>query len=161
RRRTGPTGGATRRDRRRRRLSGRLRFGAVVSRQQGALGGRIREALPQVADAAGRGQHLARRARRRHGSKVSAQAAQEAQQRPLMIESWREAAIVAPLGPRLHRRDTRVIERPGWYQLVTPSAPGTTLNEVILSDVSAKDAEQAIDEVIATYRATGHPVKWN
>ena len=58
------------------------------------------------------------------------------------------------------RPDSEVIERPGWYQVVTPSAPGTHLNEVIMSDVAAEDAESTMEKVIATYGELEHPVKW-
>src|SRR5262245_33314002 len=80
-------------------------------------------------------------------------------------ESWSEerkleATIRAPLGRVLLRPDTRVVEHDGWYQLVTPSAPGTLLNEVAFSAVEDADAERLIDEVVATYAADGHPTKW-
>jgi GNAT superfamily N-acetyltransferase len=71
-----------------------------------------------------------------------------------------DAAFRAPMSRALLRPDTRVIERPGWYQLVTPSAPRTHLNEVIVSDLAPSDAERTIDEVIATYAVGGHAVKW-
>ncbi|HKE15900.1 MAG TPA: GNAT family N-acetyltransferase [Kofleriaceae bacterium] len=71
-----------------------------------------------------------------------------------------EAALRAPMSRAMLRPDTRVIERAGWYQLVTPSAPGTMLNEVLISQVAPDDADRAIEEVIATYAAVGHPVKW-
>jgi len=77
-------------------------------------------------------------------------------------ERKQAAAISAPRSRSraLLRRDTRVIERPGWYQLVTPSAPGTQLNEVVFSQVDSESADRVIEEVIALYRADGHPVKW-
>ncbi len=71
----------------------------------------------------------------------------------------RQAAFDAPRGITLWREDTRVIERPGWYQLITPSAPGS-LNEVIISQVAEDDAEDVIDETIAQYRAIGQRTKW-
>jgi hypothetical protein len=70
------------------------------------------------------------------------------------------AAIEAPMGPGMRRPDTRVIAREGWYQVVTPSAPGAVLNEIALSQVAPEEAERVIDEAIATYRAHRLPVKW-
>src|SRR4029453_9172393 len=58
------------------------------------------------------------------------------------------------------REDTVVVERPGWFQLITPSAPATHLNEVIVSTVETADAERVIDEVVAGYRRIGKPTKW-
>ncbi len=71
------------------------------------------------------------------------------------------AAYRAPIGRELHRPDTRVIERPGWYQIVTPSAVGH-LNEVYVSKVPPEDADAVIEEVIADYASRGSkaPVKW-
>lgn len=76
--------------------------------------------------------------------------------------SWTEdeektAAYRAPLGRELFRADTRVVERPGWYQIITPSAV-SHLNEVYISQVAADDADRAIDEVIGDYAP--HQVKW-
>src|SRR5262245_36567903 len=70
-----------------------------------------------------------------------------------------EAVTLAPMTRDIVRPDTNVVERPGWYQLITPSAPGY-LNEVYLSQVDARDAEGVIDEVVATYRSHGRATKW-
>jgi GNAT superfamily N-acetyltransferase len=79
---------------------------------------------------------------------------------PWTAEAKLDATVRAPMHGALLRADTRVIERPGWYQLVTPSAPGTMLNEVILSSAEPGDVNRVIAEVVATYASTGHPVKW-
>ena len=70
------------------------------------------------------------------------------------------AVIDAPCGLVTGPPDMREIARDGWFQRIAPSAPGTWLNEVILSRVSEEDAEAVIDEVIAMYRAIGKPTKW-
>jgi len=70
------------------------------------------------------------------------------------------AAIEAPCGRMSARADTRVVAREGWFQRITPSAPGSHLNEVLRSVVDAADAERVIDEVVAEYRAIGKPTKW-
>lgn len=75
-------------------------------------------------------------------------------------EKKRDACIHAPFGRDLLWPDTLSIERPGWRQIVTPTAPGGMLNEIAFSQVEAADAERVIDEGIATYRACGQPVKW-
>ena len=74
---------------------------------------------------------------------------------------YERAAYRAPLGRELHRPDTRVVERPGWYQIITPSAAGY-LNEVYISRLAPGDADAAIDEVVADYasRPGRAPVKW-
>ena len=74
-----------------------------------------------------------------------------------------EAALEAPFGRtgRTYvRDDTRIITRPGWYQVVTPSAR-TYLNEVLLSQLDEADAERVIDETIAMYRQHGVRMKWS
>lgn len=70
------------------------------------------------------------------------------------------AAMLAPTHRVLLRADTQVIERPGWHQLVTPSAPGSLLNEVVRSELAADEADGVIADVVAMYAATGHPTKW-
>lgn len=70
------------------------------------------------------------------------------------------AAIEAPRALAVRRRDTRIVARDGWFQIVTPSSPGAWRNEIIHSDVPEPDVERVIDEVIATYHAMGKPVKW-
>jgi GNAT superfamily N-acetyltransferase len=75
-------------------------------------------------------------------------------------EEKRRAAIEAPLGAGLRFADARIIERPGWLQIVTPSAPVGMQNEVLLSVLADEDVERAIDDAIATYHAVRHPVKW-
>jgi GNAT superfamily N-acetyltransferase len=75
-------------------------------------------------------------------------------------EAKLRAAIEAPTEGMLLRPDTRVIRRPGWYQVVTPSAPGSMLNEILLSDIAPEETERAIEDAIAAYAAIGRPVKW-
>lgn len=63
-------------------------------------------------------------------------------------------------GAHLVRPDTRVIERPDWYQVITPSADHHTLNEVVYSRLCADEADGVIDETIAVYDSHGVPYKW-
>lgn len=72
-----------------------------------------------------------------------------------------EATIRAPIGAHLLRPDSTVIERPGWYQLITPSFPHGAQNEIVLSELEEADVERVIDETIATYRTLGIvSIKW-
>ena len=71
-----------------------------------------------------------------------------------------EAAIDAPRVRALHRPDTQVIERPGWFQIVTPSARGY-LNHISHSRVEAHDAERVIDDELARYRRAGVTATWS
>lgn len=79
---------------------------------------------------------------------------------PWTLAERLDAAIRGPLGDDLHRPDTRVVARPGWYQVITPSTRGSVLNEVVLSELDEADCERVIDETIAAYRAHDLPVKW-
>lgn len=78
----------------------------------------------------------------------------------LTIPQAKVRAIEAPLTGVMRRRDTRIIARPGWFQVVTPSSSSTMHNEVTLSRVAREDAERTIDEVMATYGELGVPTKW-
>ena len=57
--------------------------------------------------------------------------------------------------------DLRVIERPGWFQVVTPSIKSGGLNEVAFSALDEPDADRIIDATIAEYRALGLKFRWN
>ncbi|MFO0668356.1 MAG: GNAT family N-acetyltransferase [Polyangiaceae bacterium] len=78
----------------------------------------------------------------------------------LSFEDKKSLCVRAPRRRELMRPDTRIVERPGWFQVITPSAPGTVLNEVVASRVSEGDADRVIDETVAEYAATSHPTKW-
>lgn len=56
--------------------------------------------------------------------------------------------------------DTRVIERPGWMQLVTPSLPQGGLNEVSLAVLAPDELDAVVDETIVGYRALGIRFRW-
>jgi GNAT superfamily N-acetyltransferase len=57
--------------------------------------------------------------------------------------------------------DLRVIERPGWMQILTPSIKTGALNEVLFSALDARDADAIIDATIAEYRALGLKFRWS
>lgn len=69
-------------------------------------------------------------------------------------------SFLAPLGSMLPAADMRVIERDGWYQVITPSTGSTQGNEVLYSRVPEADAERVVRETIAEYAALGLPFKW-
>jgi GNAT superfamily N-acetyltransferase len=75
------------------------------------------------------------------------------------IERKREACLRASMGRALLRPDTVIIERPGWYQVMTPSASGTA-NEVVFSQVDDADADTVIANNVAAYRVHGRATKW-
>ena len=72
-----------------------------------------------------------------------------------------EEVIVTPRRAFPRLPDLRVIERPGWLQIVTPSIKTGGLNEVIYSSLDEPSADLAIDEAIATYRDLGLRFRWN
>jgi GNAT superfamily N-acetyltransferase len=57
--------------------------------------------------------------------------------------------------------DLRLIERPGWMQILTPSIKTGALNEVLFSALDARDADAIIDATIAEYRALGLKFRWS
>ncbi|MBA3391463.1 MAG: GNAT family N-acetyltransferase [Deltaproteobacteria bacterium] len=72
-----------------------------------------------------------------------------------------EEVIVAPRRAFPVLPDTRVIERPGWLQIVTPSIKTGGLNEVIYSALPDDEAEAIIDATLAQYRELGLKFRWN
>ena len=86
-----------------------------------------------------------------------------------VVSCYRERALIDALHevvvtprrafPRLP--EMRVIERPGWLQIVTPSIKTGGLNEVMYSRLDEGAADAAIDEAIAIYRDLGLKFRWN
>ncbi|TMQ18552.1 MAG: hypothetical protein E6J91_07710 [Deltaproteobacteria bacterium] len=74
-------------------------------------------------------------------------------------EIFNEAIVTARRAfPRLS--DLRVIERPGWLQIITPSVTTGSLNEVLWSALEADRADAIIDAAIAEYRGLGLKFRW-
>lgn len=69
-----------------------------------------------------------------------------------VLESPRRAFVPMP--------DTQVIERPGWFQLVTPSLRDGGLNEVSVAVLAPERADAVIDETLAGYRDLGIRFRW-
>jgi GNAT superfamily N-acetyltransferase len=68
--------------------------------------------------------------------------------------------FTAPMGCENRNRGTRIVEREGWYQLITPGSKKPSRNIVLFSSVADSDAEAVIDETIAQYRAIDVPIRW-
>lgn len=56
--------------------------------------------------------------------------------------------------------DTRVVERPGWMQIVTPSMRDGGMNEVSLAVLEIDEVDAVIDRTIAEYRGLGISFRW-
>jgi GNAT superfamily N-acetyltransferase len=83
-----------------------------------------------------------------------------------MIEGWDAPALLDEvLGPPcrayLPLPDLRVIERPGWHQLITPSFKQGSMNGVSLSLLEPSQADAIIDTTIEQYRQLDIPFRWN
>lgn len=71
-------------------------------------------------------------------------------------------ALVAPRAVLVPMPDTRIVERDGWWQLVTPSLKQGGLNEVGFSRLRETEADAVIAETIAGYREEGiERFRWN
>lgn len=68
--------------------------------------------------------------------------------------------LVAPRGAFVLLPDTRIIERPGFWQIMTPSLRGGSMNEVACTELPDAEADAIIDEVIASYRRLGVRFRW-
>jgi predicted GNAT family acetyltransferase len=71
-----------------------------------------------------------------------------------------EEAIVAPRNGFVPLPDTRLIVRPGWHQLITPSLPEGGLNEVAWSVLAEDEADAVIDATVAEYQRAGAHFRW-
>jgi GNAT superfamily N-acetyltransferase len=68
--------------------------------------------------------------------------------------------FLAPVGALVTARDTRIIERDGWYQTITPSTGTSQGNEVIYSRLDEAAAEAVVRDTIRDYAAHGLPFRW-
>lgn len=68
--------------------------------------------------------------------------------------------FLAPVGSAIVSRDTQLIERDGWYQLITPSTGTTQGNEVVWSRLAPADVDAVVDATVAQYAAHRVPFKW-
>jgi len=83
-----------------------------------------------------------------------------------MIAGWDDGDLLeeALLGARrsyVTVPDLRVIERPGWLQIVTPSFRNGSFNEVSLSVLDDTEADPIIDRTIDEYRRLGIRFRWS
>lgn len=68
--------------------------------------------------------------------------------------------FLAPVGCSMLAGDSRVIDRPGWHQVITPSSGSTHGNEVVLSQIPAADVDRVVAATMAEYAAHQLPFKW-
>lgn len=71
-----------------------------------------------------------------------------------------EQVVLAPRYAYVPIPDMRVIERPGWMQLVTPSFRKGGFNEVSLAVLDEADADATIAATIGEYRRLGLRYRW-
>ncbi|MFN0246185.1 MAG: GNAT family N-acetyltransferase [Kofleriaceae bacterium] len=76
-----------------------------------------------------------------------------------MVDTLAEV-LGSQIGSELPWPDTRVIQREGWYQVITPSTRSAIANEVCTSRLTDSDADAVIDRTCAEYAAAGVPFKW-
>ncbi|MEO8706602.1 MAG: GNAT family N-acetyltransferase [Kofleriaceae bacterium] len=69
-------------------------------------------------------------------------------------------AANAQIGSSLRAHDTRIVERPGWYQVITPSAGSSVGNEVVLAAIPPAEIEATVRATIREYADAGCAFKW-
>lgn len=69
-------------------------------------------------------------------------------------------ALVAPRAGLVGRSDTQIIERPGWWQIVTPSFTQGGMNEVGCDELPAESCDELIDQTIESYKRLGLLFRW-
>ena len=84
----------------------------------------------------------------------------------IMLAGWSNEelvheALIAPRGAYVALPDTRVITRPGWFQLITPSLRRGGLNEVGHAVLAPDEADAVIDATIAEYARLGLLFRWS
>lgn len=66
----------------------------------------------------------------------------------------------APYGGEILTRGTRVVQRPGWYQTISPTYKDASRNEVILSILDESEVDGVIDSTTQEYRQLGLSFQW-
>lgn len=69
-------------------------------------------------------------------------------------------ALVAPRSALVPLPDTQILERPGLWQMITPSLTRGGMNEVVCTELPEDTADQAIDEAIEPYRRLDLRFRW-
>ena len=69
-----------------------------------------------------------------------------------IVEGPRRALVQLP--------DMRRVERPGWFQLVTPSFRQGGFNEVVCSELPEHEADAIIEATVGQYRRLGVKFRW-
>lgn len=69
--------------------------------------------------------------------------------------------LITPRHAFVPMPDTRVVERPGWMQIITPSLATGGMNEVCLAVLAPDEADRIIDETLASYRDAGIRFRWS
>lgn len=82
-----------------------------------------------------------------------------------MIAGWTteeliHEAIVAQRRAMILMPDTELIDRPDWFQVLTPSLPDGVLNEIGFCALDDGEADEAIDKALARYRDLGLRFRW-
>ena len=76
-------------------------------------------------------------------------------------DTRQRVALDAPLGAHLLQPDSQVIERPGWYQVLTPSVKDGALNEVVrCQELEGRAPAEVVAAEVARYGALGLDLKW-
>jgi GNAT superfamily N-acetyltransferase len=69
-------------------------------------------------------------------------------------------AFLAPIDAFITARDSRIVARAGWYQIITPSSRSSHANEVVLSQIAPADVDRTVIGTIRDYAAHHLPFKW-
>jgi GNAT superfamily N-acetyltransferase len=82
-----------------------------------------------------------------------------------MLPGWSRDEIlhetlVAPWSAPMGLPDTRIVQRPGWRQMITPSLPRGGFNEVSGAVLAESEADAVIDTTLAEYAGLGLRFRW-
>jgi hypothetical protein len=72
-----------------------------------------------------------------------------------------EETVLAPVGSAIESRDTEIIERDGWYQVITPSTQSTQGNEVVISKIAPADIDGVVMRTVDQYATHRLPFRWS
>lgn len=79
---------------------------------------------------------------------------------PLSPADIQYEALVAPRNAIIPNPDSRIIEGPGWWQIITPSLPHGGMNEVCCDEVLEGDCDDLIARTVAQYQEQDLRFRW-
>ncbi|MBK8251852.1 MAG: GNAT family N-acetyltransferase [Polyangiaceae bacterium] len=79
---------------------------------------------------------------------------------PLSPADIQYEALIAPRNAIVPCPDTQIIEKPGFWQIMTPSLPHGGMNEVCCDELPENECDEIVAQIVANYRRLNLQFRW-